>query len=374
MYRKVALVSGVLLVNITLIFIILYFLGLRVRVTSAVTQYLVGKSHAYSTSSQRPSLEPASPIHQVTWKLEQQRFVGVITDSGLGNKLFSIATAYGFCIRNGLPPPLVFYQNSARNCKITEWGGHDIGEPTFPSPEVPRRLKDVFPYIRFADVTDVESIPGMFSGSAVFGEITEEDYLTPLPAIDVTQANVPEAYIFRGLWFAPVQFLEEQEILRKQVFVFHPSIEKYVEAHYEEMIADHCYTAIHLRLGHPGDTFEMPFPSPSDMQRFLKGAGVDKFVVFTDNRERAKKLLLPLEGTFKYDFISDLPFVEMSCMRRLKNFLISRSTFSWWGAFLMNKTEDTRIVVCRDVVASSFVLMHHCFETMMSADIGWTVV
>jgi hypothetical protein len=373
MGKQIGWISAIVISNIVIIFIVLFFLGFRVRVSSVVSQVLRGKTHDYITSEQNKRLDPVPPIQQVTWPLDQQRFVGVIVDSGLGNKMFSIATAYGFAIRNGLAPPLVFYQNSSNKSKYTEWGGHDIGAPTYDYPEVPRRLKDVFPYIRFADVTEADKVPGMFAGSAIFGEIGEEDYLTPLPVIDTNQYNMPEAFIFRGLWFAPVQFLRERDVILNKVFVFHPSIERYIDVHYESILRSYHYTAVHLRLGHMGDTFEMPFPSANDIQKFVRNAGVEKFIVFTDNIDRAKKLLNQMEQGFQYVFITDLPFIEMACMKRLKRFLISRSTFSWWGAFLMNG-KDATIAVCRDVKMSKMVSMHHCFQSMMTEESGWTPV
>ena len=67
------------------------------------------------------------------------------------------------------------------------------------------------------------------------------------------------------------------------------------------------------------------------------------FFVFADDIEKAKKLDLIQDAVY----ISGMSDVEgMQLMKQCKHFLISNSSFSWWGAYLSNKKD--KVIIAPD--------------------------
>ena len=70
------------------------------------------------------------------------------------------------------------------------------------------------------------------------------------------------------------------------------------------------------------------------------------FYVFTDDIDFAKKTLTNIRLTFNYKFISNYKLnsvEEFYIMTKFKNFIIPKSTFSWWAGYLSK--EKNKIVL-----------------------------
>jgi hypothetical protein len=65
----------------------------------------------------------------------------------------------------------------------------------------------------------------------------------------------------------------------------------------------------------------------------------NKYVVFSSDIEWCKQNFI--KG--KFEFIEEKDYCEIYLMSKMKNFIISNSTFSWWGAWL-SESENKKII------------------------------
>ena len=77
------------------------------------------------------------------------------------------------------------------------------------------------------------------------------------------------------------------------------------------------------------------------------------FFVFTDNLEKARALLagLPQRSAFVYvDPAGRMPWEDLYLMQHCAHFILSNSTFAWWGAWLMlaRGSEKTPLIIMPD--------------------------
>jgi hypothetical protein len=91
------------------------------------------------------------------------------------------------------------------------------------------------------------------------------------------------------------------------------------------------YTAVHVRMGDYGSSYHpiCPYDYYGSAMHRMKG----RFMVFSDEPERAWKMLKPLLGPDDVLFHGD----TRQAFRRMKKchaHIIANSTFSWWAAWL----------------------------------------
>ncbi|MGD1816183.1 MAG: alpha-1,2-fucosyltransferase [Pleomorphochaeta sp.] len=118
-----------------------------------------------------------------------------------------------------------------------------------------------------------------------------------------------------------------------------------------------CPIAISFRL--QDDYINDPVLCVCSKDYFKKGIMLLKekfnnptFFVFADDINRAKKFEFEFEFDIEFNYIEGMTDVEgMHLMRQCKHFLISNSSFSWWGAYL--SINDNKVIIAPDKWANN---------------------
>ncbi len=207
--------------------------------------------------------------------------------SRLGNHLFAIATAYAYARRQGL------------ECRVP-WEECESS-----------RMLHTF----LGDV-----LPPTASGRNEFN--IQQD-------TTVTYTPIPDGLADGGLWGffqSPKYFDEYRQELRE---LFAPFIAPVEEGS----------LGVHIRLGdylELRNTFYVVNGTYLRNVRSLLSPGIRKVVLFTDDPERAKKMLrrLKLPATVETEVDASAPCEAIRRMTAMSELVISSSSFSWWGAYL----------------------------------------
>lgn len=132
--------------------------------------------------------------------------------------------------------------------------------------------------------------------------------------------------------------------------MFQPSedIEKYISDKYADLLSYENKVSLHVRTAkrsandsdvHASATYEFIEEAQRDF------TDKDLFVVFADNMEIAKTLLPP--GKSYYFVEGEENYVDLFLMTNFDSYIVSPSTFGWWGAWL-SKASSPRVTVMKD--------------------------
>jgi hypothetical protein len=108
---------------------------------------------------------------------------------------------------------------------------------------------------------------------------------------------------------------------------------------------------IHIRLGDYKFEPNIGFLTPqyyADALKVLDPKRYDEIWIFTNDEEESKSLLPELDESRKVWIPGILTSAEtMTLMTYCTDFIISNSTFSWWGAFLNRNSSKT--IICPEM-------------------------
>lgn len=366
-----------------------WIFGVRMRYKSQLLYLLTGNTEGKDEIEHRPEFLHSTLIQQHGSERVARIFdstdggmygtaqVSGLLHSGLGNRMFTIATTIGFAQQNKLMTyhdPVFYYDSLTPNIRYCEYGGH-LGDSTI-NQQCPHvfRFRDVFPNVHVSNVSrtgDIEkeakrAIRGYVSRGKVFNRTmcvlhqAATDYEIPLTMDDVLERahNGPgmiDQVMFVGSWFSPMQFITNENTvryLRAKTFQFHDSVKQHIALAYDTKVLFESQTSglVHLRLGHATDTFGMPYPLHDEISRFVENEKLETLMVICDNIVLANPIIddvLAVHPSLSIVWIHGCMICEMYCMTQAPSLLLSRSTYSWWGAFLNQKASDNgRIYVC----------------------------
>ena len=133
--------------------------------------------------------------------------------------------------------------------------------------------------------------------------------------------------------------------------LFEPSspIRHYAAEKYKEMLSIDNKVSLQVRVGRRQGP-DSPELHASANAEFIRKSMAEfdndcTFVVFADMMEEARKLM---PAGKKYIFVeNEANYVDMWLMSHFKNYIVSPSTFGWWGAWL-SKNENPKVVVMKD--------------------------
>ena len=132
--------------------------------------------------------------------------------------------------------------------------------------------------------------------------------------------------------------------------IFKPSeeINSYLLSKYPDLTADHDFVAVHIRTGKRdrSDYDVHAYCTKGYLEEaFLDYEDNRKFIIFSDRVEVAKELLP--EGR-DYTFVTgEKNYIDLFLLTHFKNYIISASTFGWWGCWL-SKHKSTKVAIMKN--------------------------
>jgi len=161
---------------------------------------------------------------------------------------------------------------------------------------------------------------------------------------NITEGNVD----FIGYFQSEKYFENCREEIR-QLFRPNQEIKRYIEEKYADLLKVTNKVSLHVRTAsRPG--VDSPSVHAAASREFIEKAMKEfdedsVFVVFADILDEAKKILP--EGK-KYVFIEgEENYVDLFLMNYFDSYIVSPSTFGWWGAWL-SKSDSPKITVLKD--------------------------
>ncbi len=160
--------------------------------------------------------------------------------------------------------------------------------------------------------------------------------------------NLKDGAYVSGYWQSPKYFSEIESTIRNDFSLKELPLQNIQDKAHEIKNTDSV--CIHVRRG---DYVGNPFYDVTDLDFYKKGIdlirsqkNISKIYVFSDDIDWCKEnLKFDIETFFVDDsFNGDKNEGTMYLMSFCKNFVISNSTFAWWGAWLAPSSD--KIVVC----------------------------
>lgn len=151
-----------------------------------------------------------------------------------------------------------------------------------------------------------------------------------------------------GYFLAEKYFSEEKNYLKSLFILKDEYIGKDVKEYYKSIVKSSCPIAISIRL--QDDYLKSKVYNVCTKRYFETAISIMKekfdnaeFFIFADDIERAKNLGLDIRATY----IENVNDVEgMYLLSHCTHFIISNSSFSWWGAYLGES--DDKVIIAPD--------------------------
>ncbi len=158
--------------------------------------------------------------------------------------------------------------------------------------------------------------------------------------------DVPDEAYLNGYWQSEKYFKDISEIIRKELTVKEPLLDKNKEVFKE---IDSCISvSLHIRRT---DYLNSNIHVPCGLEYYMNAVKFfldieekTHFFVFTDDKEWVRKnFKLNCQFTIVEHNDSDKNYEDLRLMTFCKHNIIANSTFSWWGAWL-NTNPDKRVL------------------------------
>lgn len=237
--------------------------------------------------------------------MKNKTFVHI--NSGLGNTLFQISTAFAYAKR--------FDKDLQLSKKIYSPSTH---EP------LDNYLNTIFQDLDFCE-----------------NDIFIEDKIVKYNEPSFSYNEIPnvEGSIYLDGYFQSLRYFDDFENDIKGLFHLK------TESKYDSYLKNSC--SIHIRRG---DYLTHSYAHPQQSKEYFKKAvnwvGLDKtFLIFSDEIDSIKSSNFCEEiGIINYVYVEDQDsYQDLSLMSRCENNIIVNSTFSWWSAYLNN--HENKIVI-----------------------------
>lgn len=152
---------------------------------------------------------------------------------------------------------------------------------------------------------------------------------------------------FTGYFQSEKYFLHIEDLIR-QTFSPSEEIEKYISEKYGDLLSYDNKVSLHVRTAKrsANDSDVHASATPEFIrQAQLDFPDKDLFVVFADNMPLAKEMLPP--GKSYYFVEGEENYVDLFLMTNFDSYIVSPSTFGWWGAWL-SKSNSPRVTVMKE--------------------------
>jgi hypothetical protein len=170
--------------------------------------------------------------------------------------------------------------------------------------------------------------------------------------------HIEENVNFTG-YFQSEKFFEHCSEEIKTMFLPNEEIEKYIEDKYADLLSRPNRVSLHVRTAKRANSDSPQVHAAASMEFIEKSmqhfADDSLYVVFADVMEEAKKILP--EGKNYFFIEGEENYIDLFLMTRFDSYIVSPSTFGWWGAWLSN-SESPKITVLRDWFRKDGSLSH----------------
>jgi hypothetical protein len=133
----------------------------------------------------------------------------------------------------------------------------------------------------------------------------------------------------------------------KSVFQFSDSVKMYVEDNFNHILMLEDKVSLHVRTAkRAANDYDVHSSASREfIQKAQKNFSSDNYVVFADNMEEAKKILPDGKN---YIFVENQEnYVDMCLMTYFDQYVVSPSTFGWWGAYL-SQNNSPKVSIMKD--------------------------
>ena len=167
---------------------------------------------------------------------------------------------------------------------------------------------------------------------------------------DLKFVDIPQTDLNMNL----VGYFQSEEYFRnaadeiKTAFTPSLEIENYIIETYSDIVAENDYICVHIRTAkRASNDYDVHAACDSlYLTNALEQYNKDRVhVIFADNMELAKTML---QAGRNYKFIeNESNYVDLFLMNNFKDYVISASTFGWWGAWL-SKHEKPNVAIMKN--------------------------
>lgn len=270
---------------------------------------------------------------------------------GLGNQLFQVAYAKALSVKYELP---ILVNNSAyETYKIRNYSLDNIiiSDSFIPTGSSSNRKNIVRNSYRFYQ--KILKLVGVSNyGELFFKYFAKRGYIYNFDdyfyKVNI-KSNVKILDLY-GYFQSEKYFYEVREIVKKDLKVKIEATER--ERYYLDLISrNKNNVAISMRLG--SDYTKSKMFNVCNKNYYIKAIKLaasklsnEYFFVFSDDIECAKSILSSLDDfdSSKFIFIQDLcDYESLRVMYSCSNFILSNSSFAWWGAYLSDN--NTKLII-----------------------------
>jgi len=261
--------------------------------------------------------------------VEEENFLGLIMVGRLGNHIGSLAAALSYAWDNKLPlkcPQLGNFPNPVQVDQMLEPLKNDFLPETFYWPGM---CNGYFPvYERLLAVFPELACPIQENQVSIYQIHMQHNYRAyPI------QPNM----VFVGYFFNEKYFAHHKEKI-KSLFQPTEGIVAYLNHKYSAIVNDPKSVGIQLRdYTNDGDKWVDNLTRRYFREAVEQFDNSHRFYVCSHNKEYAKKLLDEVfvgSGKDVFYIQNEQDFIEFYFLARLKNLIISNSSFGWWAAYL----------------------------------------
>jgi hypothetical protein len=149
-------------------------------------------------------------------------------------------------------------------------------------------------------------------------------------------------------YFQSEKYFENCKDEIREIFKPHQNIEKYIHEKYNEVLSTEKKVSLQIRTGSrsSNDYDVHAYATREFIESAQRNYDEDSsFVVFADNMSIAKQIL-PADR--KYIFIEgEENYIDLFIMNKFDEYIVSASTFGWWGAWL-SQNKNPKVSIMKD--------------------------